>query len=226
MSDVTEDSVRHEKAPGTGLLTRLHQEWVEVLAAVLLALATVASAWSAYQAARWRSQESMAFNEANAARVHAAEAYDLADTDTDIDVAMFIAYFNALWAGETETVRLYEERLFREEMRHAVLAWKAADPVHNPNAPANPFVMPEYRNANREEARSLEGEARAKAEEAREAIRNSDFYVLFTVLFAAVLFFAGICTKLKAAALRIAVLFMGVALFLGSFIVMSFQPVL
>ncbi|MBC7247621.1 MAG: hypothetical protein H5T73_07570 [Actinobacteria bacterium] len=225
MSGKAEDEVRDSEMPRPGLLARLHGEWIEVLAAILLALATVTSAWSAYQAARWRSQESMAFSQANAARVHAAEADDLADTEMDIDVEMFLDYLKALRAGEAETVRLYEEHLFREELKRAVQAWKATDPLNNPDAPTNPFMMPEYGNANREEARRLEGEARARTEEAQEAIRNSDFYVLLTVLFAAVLFFAGICTKLKAEGLRITVLFMGIALFLGTLIVMCLQPV-
>ena len=51
-----------------GLFERLHGEWLEIIAAVLLALATTASAWCAYQASRWHSEEALRFNEAMTAR--------------------------------------------------------------------------------------------------------------------------------------------------------------
>lgn len=205
---------------------RLHGEWLEIITTVLLALATVASAWSAYQAARWRSCEASAFSDANAARVHAAEAYDLADSEMDIDVEMFLAYVDALRAGDQDTVRLYEDYLFREEMKVAVAAWRERDPLNDPEAPETPFAMPEYENANRREGGMLEKEAQARMEEAREAIRDSDFYILLTVLFASVLFFAGICAKLKTPWIRITVLIMGVAIFLATLSVMFSRPVL
>lgn len=208
------------------VLARLHGEWLEIITAVLLALATVASTWSAYQAARWGSRESEAFSEANAARVHAAEADDLADAELDLDVEMFLGYVNALRAGDRDTVRFYEDYLFREEMRVAVAAWLEEDPLSDSEAPETPFTMPEYENANRREAEMLESKAQALMEEAREAIHKSDFYVMLTVLFAAVLFFAGICTKFKAPWIRIGVLVMGVAIFLATLAVMLSQPVI
>lgn len=209
-----------------GLLTRLHGEWVEVLAAVLLALATIASAWSAYQASRWSSQEALRFNEATAVRVQGEEIESLADAELDIDVEMFMDYLAVLRVGDAEGARYFETDLFRDEMQAAVEAWKATDPLNNPDAPAVPFEMEEYRNANREKSQELEREAQGKVEEAKNAIRNSDFYILLTVLFASVLFFAGICTKFKVPGVRVAVLMIGTFFFLGSLIVLLTQPVL
>jgi len=219
------DGSNGKKDGSPPLFARLHGEWFEILSAVLLALATVASAWSAYQAARWSSEESLRFNEATAARVHAAEADDLADAEMDADVAMFIAYFSALHSGDLELVREFETRLFREEMAAAVEAWRGTDPLVDPLAPGTPFEMAEYRNSNREEGRRLEEEAQRKLDEAKSAIHNSDFYIMLTVLFASVLFFAGICTKFKAAGVRVAVLGMGALLFTVTLIVMFLQPV-
>lgn len=212
-----------ERRPG--LFARLHGEWVEVFATVLLALATIASAWSAYQAARWSSQEALRFNEATALRIQSEEADDLADAELDIDVEMFVDYLATLRAGDLQGAEYFESTLFRDEMKAAVKAWRATDPLNNPDAPAVPFEMEEYRNANREESQELEREAQAKVEEAKGSIRNSDFYILFTVLFASVLFFAGISTKFKAPGLRVAVLLMGSVFFIGSFIVLLTQPI-
>jgi hypothetical protein len=218
------DDGGEERRPG--LFSRLHGEWVEVFATVLLALATIASAWSAYQAARWSSHEALRFNEATALRVQSEEADDLADAELDIDVEMFVDYLAALRAGDLQGAEYFESTLFRDEMKTAVKAWRATDPPNNPDAPAVPFEMEEYRNANKEESQELEREAQAKVVEAKEAIRNSDFYILLTVLFASVLFFAGISTKFKAPGLRVAVLLIGTFFFIGSLVVLLTQPIM
>jgi hypothetical protein len=207
-----------------GLLQRLHRDWLEIIAAVLLALATIASAWCAYQASRWRSFEAERFNEANAARIQAAEAADLADQDLGIDADMFTQYIEAYSQGDQEGMLYFETFLFRDEMKVAVEAWKEADPFSNPDAPEVPFDMPEYTNRHREESEMLELEGQVKTELARQALRHADNYILLTVLFASVLFFAGICTKFKAPGLRLAVLLMGLVLFAGSVLVLFFQP--
>jgi len=208
------------------LFDRLHGEWLEIFSAVLLALATIASAWSAYQAARWGSEESLLFNEATAARVHAAEAEDLADAELDIDVEMFLDYMDALRAGDDAALRDFETRIFRDEMREAMEAWMATDPLENPAAPGTPFEMPDYVNANRDESRRLEAAAQEKLNEAKDAIRISDFYIMLTVLFASVLFFAGICTKFKTPWVKVAVLSTGAVLFAVTLVITIMQPIM
>lgn len=207
------------------MFDRLHGEWLEILSAVLLAIATVASAWSAYQASRWSSEESILFNEATAARVHAAEADDLADTELAIDVEMFLDYLDALRAGDGAAVSYFETSLFRDEMKVAVEAWLATDPLQDPRAPGIPFEMDEYENENRERSRALEEEAQEEFARAKKAIHNSDFYVMLTVLFASVLFFAGICTKFKTPWIKISVLGIGAVLFAVTLLVTITQPI-
>ena len=53
-------------------------------------------------------------------------------------------------------------------------------------------------------------------QQGRENVQRATNYVLGVVLFAAVLFFSGISTKLRTAALRRVLLGFGVALFLGT----------
>lgn len=53
--------------------------WVEFLGALVLAVATVATAWSAYQAALWGGDESKFYFEVSAAQLEAAEADEYAD---------------------------------------------------------------------------------------------------------------------------------------------------
>jgi hypothetical protein len=188
---------------------------LDVIAAVLLALATVATAWSGYQASRWNGEQAKAAARANAARIESTKAAGLANTQTQVDVATFTSWVDAYAQGQTELADFYFKR-FRREFKPAVVAWVATRPRHNPDAPLTPFAMPEYRLAARTTADRLEATADAYAAKARTNIERSTNYVLGVVLFAAVLFFAGISMKLDRPALRRALLGLGVLLFVGT----------
>jgi hypothetical protein len=188
---------------------------LDVIAAVLLALATVATAWSGYQASRWNGEQAKAAARANAARIESTKAAGLANTQTQVDVATFTSWVDAYAQGQTELADFYFKR-FRREFKPAVVAWVATRPRHNPDAPLTPFAMPEYRLAARTAADRLETTADAYAAKARTNIERSTNYVLGVVLFAAVLFFAGISMKLDRPALRRALLGLGVLLFVGT----------
>lgn len=215
-----------------GHIPHLHHEmeegvahdWLEIIAAVLLALATVASAWSAYQSATWGGLEAEKFAEANTTRIHSSEAKVDADQKYSSDVAVFSDYAYAYADGNTELVNFYQTNLFSKELGTAVDAWIATNPLKNPNAPKSPFKMDEYRIEELEEYRSLEKEANKATDEARIAVKQADRYVLFTVLFAAVLFFAGISTKFSNKHVKISVLIMGIILFLTTLVFVFLQP--
>ena len=68
---------------------------VEIVAAVLLASAAVATAWSSYQASRWTGEQAKAFASANAARVESTRASDLANAQSEIDVTTFSQWVDA-----------------------------------------------------------------------------------------------------------------------------------
>lgn len=201
-----------------------HHNWIEIASAILLALATIASAWSAYQATRWHGEANKQYATANDARVSASEEYDKADQQIAVDTALFSDYSFAFFDGDMKLVNFYESNLFRPEMKVALEAWKATRPLLNPEAPKTPFEMPEYRNASLKRAQALGRDAAKKSNAAATAIQNGDRYVLLTVIFASVLFFAGISTKFKTLKIKYSLLIAGGALFLGSVIVLVFQP--
>ena len=76
--------------------------------------------------------------------------------------------------------------------------------------------MPQYELAARAEADELEAEAEVYAAQARRNIQRASNYVLGVVLFASALFFAGMSTKLTSPRLRIVMLVIGCAVFLGT----------
>ena len=198
--------------------------WTELVATVLLAVATVATAWSGYQSTRWNGEQSRAAARANALRIDSAKADGLANSQTEIDVATFSQWVNAYAQKQTELADFYFKR-FRAEFRPAVDAWVATKPLKNPEAPLTPFAMPQYKVAARAEADRLNEEAEVHAAQARRNIQRASNYVLGVVLFASALFFAGMSTKLTSPRLRIVMLCIGCTVFLGTAIWIATSPV-
>lgn len=201
-----------------------HHNWIEIASAILLALATVASAWSAYQATRWHGVQAELYAAADTARIYSSENYDVADQQIAVDAAVFSDYAFAYSQGDAKMVAFYESNLFRKEMKTALDAWKATRPLQNPGAPKTPFEMEEYKNAKLEKGRAFERDAAKDATAANRAIQKGDRYVMLTVFFASVLFFAGISTKFQTLKIKYSLLIAGGLLFLGCVILLVFQP--
>lgn len=190
-------------------------ERIEIVAAVLLAVATVATAWSGYQASRWSGEQATAFSAASAARIESSRASTRAGQEQQVDIGLFTQWINA-YANDQAELRDFYERRFRPEFRPAFEAWVATHPRTNPSAPLSPFAMPEYKLAEQEVADRRLRDAEAASELAKLDNQRSDNYVLCVVLFAAALFFAGISTRMDALRVRAAVVALGCVLFLGT----------
>ena len=200
------------------------RNWVELVATVLLAVATVATAWSGYQSTRWNGEQAKSAARANALRIESAKTAGLANTQTEIDVATFTQWVNAYAQKQTELADFYFKR-FREEFRPAVDAWVATRPLKNPNAPLTPFAMSQYKLASRVESDRLDAEAEVQAAQARRNLQRASNYVLGVVLFASALFFAGMSTKLTTPRLRVVMLVIGCTVFIGTAIWIATSPV-
>jgi hypothetical protein len=197
---------------------------VEAVATVILALAAVATAWSGYQASRWHGEQAIAFSHANATRVESTRASNLANAQTEIDVATFTQWVDAYARHETELADFYRRR-FRGEFQPAVAAWVATHPLRNPDAPLTPFAMPNYRLAANARAGRLEVAAEAAAAQASRDIQVANDYVLAVVLFSAALFFGGISTRLQRPRPRAVLLGVGCALLVGALAWVAAVPI-
>jgi hypothetical protein len=196
----------------------------EVAATVLLAIAAVATAWAAYQSARWHSEQARGQSASIAARVESTRAANVANRQAQIDVSLFTQWIDAYARSETELAGFYRKR-FRPEFRPAFEAWVATRPRKNAAAPLSPFAMPQYKLAATAQADRLEAQAAASSESVGQFIHRADNYSLAVVLFAAALFFAGISTRLRSHTPRAVVLGLGYALFLGSVVWIATFPV-
>jgi hypothetical protein len=197
---------------------------VELVATLLLAIATVATAWSGYQSTRWNGEQAKAGGRSNALRIESAKAAGLANAQTQIDVATFTQWVDAYSLKREQLADFYFKR-FRAEFKPAVSAWIATRPLKNPDAPPTPFAMPQYKLQARAAAARLEAQAEVFAGKVRQDIQRASNYVLGVVLFASALFFAGISTKLTAPRLRVAMLALGCTVFLLTAVWIATSPV-
>jgi hypothetical protein len=197
---------------------------VEIACAVILALATMSSAWCAYQSKPWSGVQSAKAGAANSANQKASENRLTAFEYRSMEAAVFVKYLEAQKAGNEKDAAFLESRLF-PHTKTALKAWLKTDPFHNPKAPRSPFLMPEYKQPLWEEAKKLDQKAAGFLVEAKEASQNSDTYVLLTVLFASVLFSGGIGGTFQSLPLRRTVLTIGVVLFLTTFTGLATMPV-
>jgi hypothetical protein len=197
---------------------------LELLSTVLLALATVATAWSAYQSRQWTGVQAQATSAATAARISENRAAALASRQVQIDVATFIQWLDATQKHDQKLAGFYEAR-FRDEFKPAFAAWLATKPLENTAAPPTPFAMPQYRLKASADAEHLEATAAKHTERSKDANQRADNYMLAVVLFASALFFAGICSKLELLGARTSVLGLGCVLFVATVVWLATFPV-
>ena len=198
---------------------------LEIVSTVLLALATVATAWSAYQARQWTGEQAQGYSKATAARIAVNRESALANRQVQIDVATFIQWVDARESGRAELADFFQTR-FRDEFKPAFDAWLATRPLTNANAPKTPFEMPQYRLKASADAEQLEATATAGSARAAAANQRANNFTLALVLFASSLFFAGISTKLGSIGARTATLALGCVVFLGTLIWIATLPTL
>ena len=206
---------------GEASMTRRERR-LEIIAATILSVTTVLTAWTAFESAKWSGEQAIAFSQAGATRTESVKFSNEASAERNLDVGLFAQWARAVAEDDTKLSDFLRQR-FRDELKPAVDAWIATEPLKNENAPPSPFAMPEYHLAAEDRAAQLEKEADAHAAAAREANQRSDNYVLTTVLFAVVLFFVGIGTKFDSVRVQTAlIVFAVIGLVAGLFVVATF----
>jgi hypothetical protein len=193
----------------------------ELFEAILLSIAAVLAAWSGFEATKWGGDQADSYNEASVSRLESTRQSTLAGQQTTVDVVSFTQWLQAAQAEgllakpadadhpyvpDPEVLSGFLYQRFRPEFKVAVDAWIATRPRLNANAPPTPFAMPEYQLAAAKESKRLDQQAESSAANARDANQRSDNYVLMTIMFATVLFFAGISSKMDTFKARVLLL--------------------
>jgi hypothetical protein len=177
-------------------------EVLEIVEAIVLAIVAVATAWSGYQAALWSGHQSERYAQAGKYRVQAEGATTTANQERLYNAATVAEWLKAEIDGKTKLADIFERRLL-PEFRPAFESWKKTDPLNNPNAPAGPQLMTEFRSSRTEAAAALNQQASDAFEQGDRARERSDDYVRVTVMLATVLLLTAISQRFKTHTVRI-----------------------
>jgi hypothetical protein len=195
---------------------------VELAAAVLLSIATLFTAWAAYQATRWSGEQAESYTTASALRTESVRSANTARNQALIDVNTFIAWLDATVGGDQALADDIHDRM-RDEFLPAFDEWLAsAPPGELPEG--TPFELEAYSLAEEEKAADLERRAAEAFDDGREANQTGDDFVLAAVLLASVLFFAGIAGTLDSRTPQLILLSLAVAMLVVGTVVVVLLP--
>ena len=197
-------------------------DWIELAAAVILALATIVAAWSAYQATRWGGEQAKASRSALEARADASQLTTIYTAEVQVDVQLWTTWLQQA-ADENDLGMAFVEERFREEFKPAFEAWLALVPEGEP-PPGTPFDREEYAPGSRTDAEQRLADSEGFADESAEANQTGDTFVLTAVIVASGLFVAGGGTRRKGRAVRLIMLVFAAVLFLGGLTFMLSLP--
>jgi hypothetical protein len=200
------------------------KRWVEPVTALLMALATLSTAWCSYQSAAWTRKANRLMNEFNSLERRAGLLTMQGMQQATIHTAMFMQLLAAQQAGNEKLVNFYVER-FPPDVRKAYDAWLAQKPFENPKADPHPFVPNLYEVRGTREAADANAKAANSLQEARNAGSLSGQYLANTVLFAAVLFFASASGKFEQRRVRLVSFSFAAAVFIFAVVRTAMLPI-
>ena len=189
------------------------RRWFEPASAILMALATLGTAWCSYQSSEWNGQSSTFATKAGRSNQQAAVLHLEGNQVTMLQAKMFTEFIDAQMSGKEKLANFYLDR-FPPELRKAYDAWIAEKPFENPKADPHPFVPNLYQPRFVQDARQASADAGRNDAEGKRASAVAAHYLSNTVLFAAVLFFAGTSGKFDHRYVRQSCFFFALAAFL------------
>jgi hypothetical protein len=199
---VTATSWQNQK--DTGGTVPVHRI-IEVATVLLLALATVGSAWCAYQVSQWNGLETDAARESATARINGSREYALATQKVAYDAASVAQYAEAVVDGNEPLQTFLRTSIIRPGFLPLLDEWQAfidetGEPP--PNLVENEAYLADLFAASTE----YDEVALAATIEGDEAGRNADEYIVTTLFMASALFFAGVTASFSSRLTRIVLL--------------------
>jgi hypothetical protein len=196
---------------------------VSIIEASLLAVVAVLAAWSGYASAKFATDSRLIVAEASTARNESSTA-ELIGLDYRLgDGLAFNAWFAARSINDADAMAVAERR-FRPGFRPAFDAWIATEPFENPNAPAGPQAMKEYRQPEVVESVARREQAERLFAEGSDDGATGDEYVRTTVYLATVLFLVGISGHFRVRAARVGLVTIGSGILVFSVIQLITLP--
>jgi len=198
---VTAASWQNQKGGSTVQVYRI----IEVLTVLLLAVATVGSAWCAYQVSQWNGMETDASRASAVARINGSREYALATQKVAYDAASVAQYAEAIVDGNEPLQTFLRASIIRPAFLPLLDEWQAyIDETGEP--PPNLVENEEYLSSLFAKSTEYDEVALAATIEGDDAGRNADDYIVTTLFMASALFFAGVTASFSSRLTRIVLL--------------------
>ena len=207
------------------------QGTLAVAAAVLLGIAAVLTAWSAYRESLTSDLVLKNYSEQQAAIALANDAYIRSGQERQQELRLFVdAALAGVAASEDGNTIVYDyltEGIMSAEL-NAAFAWWRDEP--DETSPSTPFVPenPAFASLPSEvllaEGQAYDEQAEASRVAAEEADANSDRFDLANVFFAVVLFIAGLTTIVQRRSIQIGFLVLSTVGLIAGFAVLATTP--
>jgi hypothetical protein len=174
---------------------------LEVLAALLLGLATIGSAWSAFQSTRWSSEERDETRIASDERIEASRLFNLGTQRIVYDAIIASQYAQAVAEERPGLQEFYKSALVRKQFLPILEQW-AAQAAQDPASAVNLLDSPGYLEQQMAESQAAEAKSNEASVRGEEASRNADEYVRISLFMATALFFAGVTGTFRSGFVR------------------------
>jgi hypothetical protein len=169
---------------------------VEQVIAVMLGLAAIITAWTAFQSSQLGDKVQESFSEGIRSSDQASQEYNTAIATDNQDQAIFLEYAKALVAEDEVTATYIQESLMSPELAAAVQWW-----IEQPDdtGPDSPFVEenPNWDDGSWTIAADLDVEAQEYFDSARQADADGDEFDLLEVIVTLSLFLFGIASLVR-----------------------------
>jgi hypothetical protein len=169
---------------------------VEQVIAVMLGLAAIITAWTAFQSSQLGDKVQESFSEGIRSSDQASQEYNTAIATDNQDQAIFLEYAKALVAEDEVTATYIQESLMSPELAAAVQWW-----IEQPDdtGPDSPFVEenPNWNDGSWTIAADLDVEAQEYFDSARQADADGDEFDLLEVIVTLSLFLFGIASLVR-----------------------------
>jgi hypothetical protein len=187
--------------PAGGVSHRL----LEVITVVLLALATLGSAWCAYQVTRWNGVEASEARHATDDRIDASRQFSLGTQKVAYDASVVAQLAQAIATGNQQLQDFIRKNLVRPDFAPVVDQWRQ-ELASGGTINANLFENQDYLQTEFAAANAADAKAAAATAASQDASVRGDAYTVTTLLMAAALFLAGVTSSFKTSLVRILLL--------------------
>ncbi len=192
------------------------QRNLDTILAVLLGIAAIATAFSAYKASLIGDEVISNYNQGIRKVDEASQLYNAGNQFLAEDQAVFLEWIKAVQTDDIELADYIQTNLMSGDLSIAVDWW-----AENSDE-ATPFIdNPEYNLVQYDDAAALDAEVEEHFAAASKADEESDRFEFVTVLLAVALFFLGLASVVKRSQLQFGVLVGGGVLLAASLVFLT-----